>query len=126
VFAAVQPVLGGRQDGVILKLTPNLSSFIFSTYYGGVEDDACFVAALHPLNNNLYIGGATKSSNLPGNTSGTISSSYIGNIDGFVTQLQPNGSSIIKTTYIGTSQVDFVYGLKFDKFGWVPPQEIGK
>jgi gliding motility-associated-like protein len=118
VFAAVQPVLGGRQDGVILKLTPNLSSFIFSTYYGGVEDDACFVAALHPLNNNLYIGGATKSSNLPGNTSGTISSSYIGNIDGFVTQLQPNGSSIIKTTYIGTSQVDFVYGLKFDKFGY--------
>jgi gliding motility-associated-like protein len=116
---AVQPNFGGGlQDGVILKLNPNLSSIIFSTYYGGSLNDACFVAAINPITNNLYIGGATESNNLLGNTAGTISSNFIGNIDGFVTVLQPNGSSVIKTTYIGTTAIDAVYGLKFDRYGY--------
>ncbi|MCY7291406.1 MAG: hypothetical protein LH615_04410, partial [Ferruginibacter sp.] len=59
--AALQPTSGGVQDGVILKLTPNLSSIIFSTYYGGSGDDACFVAAINPITGNLYVGGATTS-----------------------------------------------------------------
>ncbi len=118
VFAAVQPNLGGKQDGVILKLTPSLTSFIFSTYYGGAEDDACFVTAISPITNNIYVGGATVSNNLPGSTVGTINPNNVGDIDGFVTELQPNGSALIKTTYIGTTDVDIVYGLKFDKFGY--------
>ncbi len=117
--AALQPTFGGGlQDGVILKLNPTLSSVLFSTYYGGNGDDACFVAAINPLTNNLYIGGATKSNNLLGNTAATINPNFVGDIDGFVTELQPNGSSIIKTTYIGTVGIDAVYGLKFDKYGF--------
>ncbi len=117
--AALQPAFGGGlQDGVIMKLTPNLNSFIFSTYFGGNEDDACFVAAVNPITNNLYVGGATKSNNLLGNTIGAIHPNFLGRIDGFVTELQPNGTSVIKTTYIGTSEVDAVYGLKFDKYGY--------
>jgi gliding motility-associated-like protein len=119
VTAALQPAFGGGiQDGVVLKLTANLSSIIFSTYYGGNKNEACFVAAINPITGNLYIGGATESNNLPGNTAGTVNPNYLGGIDGFVTEFQPNGSSIIKTTYIGTSAVDAVYGLKFDKYGF--------
>jgi gliding motility-associated-like protein len=119
IVNAVQPVFGGGlQDGVILRLTPNLSSILFSTYYGGILNDACFVAAINPITNNLYVGGATESNNLPGNRTGSINPNLVGNIDGFVTELQPNGSSIIKTTYIGTSTIDIVYGLKFDKYGY--------
>ena len=117
-FAAGQPALSGAQDGVILKLTPNLSTFIFSTYFGGVDDDACFVATISPLTNNIYIAGATKSNNLPGNRAGTLGSNYNANIDGFITQLLPSGSAILNTTYIGTNAVDFVYGIQFDKFGF--------
>ncbi len=109
---------GGLQDGVILKLTPNLSSLIFSTYFGGSLNDACFVASINPLTGNLYIGGSTESNNIPGNKTGTIAPNFLGNIDGFVTELQPNGAAIIKTTYIGTSGIDAVYGLKFDKYGY--------
>ena len=109
---------GGTQDGVIIKFSPNLSSLIFSTFMGGNKNDACFVGAINPITNNLYIGGATESNDLPGNTSGTINPNFVGGIDGFVTELQPNSSSLIRTTYIGTTGIDAVYGLKFDRFGY--------
>ena len=118
VQAAFQPTNRGIQDGVIMKLTPNLSNFIFSTYYGGAANDACYVIAANPLNGNLYIGGGTESNNLLGSTVGTFSPTFNGNIDGFVMELQPNGAAIIKTTYFGTAAVEQVYGLKFDRSGF--------
>ena len=113
-----QAIYGGVQDGVILKLTPNLSNLLFSTYFGGSAEDACFVTAISPTTGNLYVAGATLSANLPGDNAGVISSTSQGNVDGFVTQLLPNGQSILKTTFLGTGAVDLVYGLKFDKVGF--------
>ncbi|MEJ7610820.1 MAG: SBBP repeat-containing protein [Ferruginibacter sp.] len=117
-LAAVQGTFGGVQDGVIMKLNPDLSGLLFSTYFGGPGDEACFVAAINPMNGNLYVGGATSSSALTGTTGPVISGVSNGNIDGFVTILQPNGSAIIKTTFLGTNGIDLVYGLKFDKAGF--------
>lgn len=117
---SIQPTFGGgRQDGVIIKFNPNLSAVLFSTFFGGSGDDACFVASINPLTGNLYIAGGTTSNNLPGNTTGVISGTYQGGTtDGFVTQLLSNGSGIVKTTYQGTTGIDIVYGLKFDKAGF--------
>ena len=115
---AAQPAFGGSQDGVILKYSPTLSNLLFSTYYGGSADDACFVAAINPANGNLYIAGATSSSNLLGSTTNTIGTNNHGGIDGFVTYLSAFGGPILKTTYLGTSNTDLVYGLKFDKVGF--------
>lgn len=109
---------GGGQDGVILKFTPNLNSVLFSTYFGGSGEDACFVTAIDPVTGNLYVAGATLSSTLPGTAGAVISAAPQGDIDGFVTMLQPNGSAIIKTTFLGTGGKDLVYGLKFDKAGF--------
>lgn len=120
VLNALQPVFGGgRQDGVIMKFTPNLSNVLFSTYYGGLGDDACFVLSLNPLNGNLYVAGGATSANLPGDKTNVITPTYQGGVtDGFVTCIQNNGSSIIKTTYLGTGGDDLVYGIQFDKFGF--------
>ncbi len=118
VQAPVQAASGGLQDGVLLKLTPNLSSLIFSTYIGGSGNDACYVATINPLTGNIYTGGATASNNLPGSTVGALNPTSQGGIDGFVMQLPPSGASIIKTTYFGTSDVDIVFGLKFDRLGF--------
>lgn len=115
---AIQNASGGLQDGVILKLTPNLSDLLLSTYFGGVGDDACFVATKNPINGNIYIAGATASNNLPGNTIGTIHSTLQGEIDGFVTILNSNGTVFSKTTYIGTASTDIVFGVKFDRLGF--------
>jgi gliding motility-associated-like protein len=119
VNTGIQTVSGGGQDGVIMKFTPTLSSVLFSTYFGGIGSDACFVLALSPITNNLYVGGGTTSPVLPGDTTNVISGSFHGgNADGFVTELASDGSAIIKTTYAGTPQDDLVYGLKMDNDGF--------
>jgi len=108
---------GGLQDGVFMKFSPDLSNLFFSTYLGGSEDDAAFVLALNPTNNNVYVAGATSSSNMPGNTAGTIGSSFQGNIDGFISVFS-NAGAIAKTTYMGTSAIDIIYGVQFDQVGF--------
>lgn len=112
---------GGFQDGVIIKFTANLSTLLFSTYFGGNGNDACFVANINPISNDLYIGGVTESSTgLPGNKTGVIGGFYggSGNPDGFVTYLKSDGSAVIKTSYFGSDAVDMLYGLKFDRSGF--------
>ena len=107
------------QDGVILKFNSNLSSVLFSTYFGGNGDDACFVLSQSPLTGNIYVAGGTNSGNLPGDTTGVLQPTYRGGVvDGFVTQIQNDGSAIIKTTYQGTGGNDLVYGIQFDKLGF--------
>ncbi len=110
---------GGRQDGVILKFSPDLSTLDFSTLFGGRGDDACFVLSINPVTKNLYVAGATTSPDLPGDKTGVINSSYQGGeTDGFVTEIKSDGSAIVKTTYMGTSGNDMVYGVQFDKQGF--------
>ena len=110
---------GGKQDGVILKFTPNLSGLIFGTYFGGSGTDACFVLSINPLTGNVYVAGGTSSTDLPGNKTNVIGPAYHqGDVDGFITQIDPSGSGIIKTTYLGTGGNDLVYGIQFDKFGF--------
>jgi len=110
---------GGRQDGVILKLTPNLSSILFSTYFGGSGDDACFVLSQNPVSGRIYVAGGTTSSNLPGDKTGVIQATYQGGItDGFITEILNDGTALIRTTYQGTGGNDLVYGIQFDKFGF--------
>jgi gliding motility-associated-like protein len=116
--AAAQASAGGNQDGVILKLNPSVSNLLISTFYGGGGNDACFVAALNPISGNLFIGGSTASPTLLGSSAGVVSANSNGNIDGFVTELNPNSGAIIRRTFIGTGANDLLYGLKFDKLGF--------
>ncbi len=110
---------GGRQDGVIVKFTPNLTGLIFSTFFGGSNDDACFVLSQNPITGNIYVAGGTNSTDLPGNKTNVLQSTYQGGeVDGFVTQITGDGSTIVKTTYQGTGGNDLVYGIQFDKLGF--------
>jgi gliding motility-associated-like protein len=115
------------QDGVVLKFNPTLSSLLFSTYLGGGGNDAAYVIEVNPSNNNIYVAGGTESTNFPGTSSGVIHSTNQGGIDGFVSIISNDGSSLIKSTYLGTSAVDQVYGLKFDLMGfpYVMGQTLG-
>lgn len=118
----IQQDFKGGQDGVILKFSANLATTIFATYFGGAGNDACFVTAINPIDGNIYVGGATASSTIPGDKTGTIQPAFAGgDADGFVTIIAPDGSSVIKTTYLsgtGSNAADLVYGLKFDKLGY--------
>lgn len=113
-----QSALAGMQDGVLLKFSPDLSTRIFSTYLGGSGDDAAYVLSIHPATNNIYVAGGTASTDLKGPTTGTIGPSNHGDIDGFVSVITNDGSTVVRTTYLGTGGIDQVYGIQFDKKGF--------
>lgn len=115
-----QPTFGGgQQDGVLLKLSPDLSNILFTSYIGGSGNDAAYVLSLNPVNNNIYVAGGTESTNLlPGTQAGTLGTANHGNIDGFVAVINNSGTSVIRSSYIGTSGIDQVFGVQFDANGF--------
>lgn len=110
---------GGTQDGVVMKLSPDLGTILFSSYIGGSANDAAYVLSLNPLNNNIYVAGGTESQNLlPGTQAGTVGPSGRGGIDGFVAIINNSGSNVIRSAYIGTNGIDQVFGVQFDALGF--------
>lgn len=121
---AFQPNFGGgRQDGVVMKFTPNVGTMVFASYLGGSGADAAYVLNLSPAG-DIYVAGGTESSDFPGNKAGTIGPSFHAgatadaSIDGFVAQISNTGTNIIRSTYLGTNNADQVYGIQFDRSGF--------
>jgi gliding motility-associated-like protein len=111
---------GGGQDAVLIKMDPNLAgaTAMFSSYLGGDKADAAYVLSLAP-NGDIFVAGGTESGNFPGNHTGTIGPASNGGIDGFIAQVSNNGSTLIRSTYVGTSGIDQIYGIQFDLKGFV-------
>ncbi len=108
-----QAALGGKQDAVVMKINPTLSTVLFSSYLGGAEDDAGFVLALNPTTNQVYVAGGTASPGFPGATN-----AYGGAIDGFVSIISNNGGTLVQSRYFGTASLDMIYGIQFDQLGF--------
>ena len=110
----LQSVNNGMQDGCVFKMDANLSTLTWSTYLGGSANDAAYNLAIDN-NNSVYVTGGTESLNFPV-SAGALHSSYMGNIDGFLTHLSAAGNSIMQSTYIGTSSYDQSYFVQLDNF----------
>jgi gliding motility-associated-like protein len=90
---------GGNVDMVVSKLNPSGSAYIYSTYIGGTGDE--FPQSLiTDYSGNLYIYGSTGSPDYPV-TAGCYDNSYNGNYDIILTKLNPSGSALLGSTYLG-------------------------
>lgn len=104
----------GQQDGIVFKLAANFETMIWSSYYGGSENDASYSVKIDS-SNNVLIAGGTSSSDLP-NTLGGLNASYLGGkTDGFVAKIAGDGSVIIQSTYIGTATYDQSIFVEIDR-----------
>ncbi len=123
-FPIVGPVFqpnfgGGLQDAVVLKIDPNCTNLIWSSFFGGSGPDAAFVLRQNPLTGDIYIAGATASPALPGDRGGVIQPGFAGgDCDGFVAQITADGTTLKKVTYLGTTDNDAIYGIQFDRLGF--------
>ncbi len=112
--SAFQTANAGQQDGVIFKLSSNLSTLQWSSYYGGSNNDACYSVKIDSSYNVLFSGG-TSSTNLS-NTAGGWQPNYNGGkTDGFVVKLNPSGTTITNASYIGTSNYDQAFFVEIDR-----------
>lgn len=110
---AVSTTLSGLQDGIVFKLNSSCTNLIWSTYISGNGSDAGYVLAFDSLQQFVYVAGGTNSTNFP-TTAGSWQPTFQGGgADGFITKFQ-NGSgyTIQKSTYVGTSGYDQVYGIQ--------------
>lgn len=123
---AFQPTNSGKQDGVILKLNNDFSSLQWSSYYGGVENDACYSVKIDSSANIVFAGG-TCSSDLP-NTAGGYQDTYQGGkTDGFIGKLTSDGLTLSQSTYIGMNLYDQVFFVEIDRLDnvFVVGQSVG-
>ena len=106
---------GGLQDGVILKMNPNLTTLNWATFIGGTLNDACYSLDVDNTNNPVFVTGGTESSNFP-TTAGAYHTTYQGGAaDGFLLHLNSTGTGLLASTFVGTNQYDQSYFVKLDK-----------
>jgi PKD repeat protein len=110
VINAGQSKLSGNQDGVLFKLSSNLSSLLWSTYVGGNGADAAF-SAKPAKNGDVFVTGITQSTDLK-TASDVYQPKLSGTEDAFV-GIYTNGQ-LKGVTYLGTSAEDGGYLLDFD------------
>lgn len=106
-----QSTLAGAQDAVIFKMTPTLSTMIWSTYFGGSGEETGNSVQVSS-NGTVYVAGGTTSSNLP--ISGGFDTSFGGEVDGYVARLNGNNGNVMSGSYIGQNEYDQVYFVQLD------------
>ncbi len=115
---------GPCNNAFITKLTLS-GSIAWTTYLGGSGPDDAHAIAVDK-SGNVWVAGETVSPNFP-TTAGAISRTFHGEIDlgplrfgdAFVAKLDPTGSHLLYSTYLGGSGVDGALGLAVDTAGAV-------
>lgn len=120
-------------DAVITKLDPN-GNLLYSTYLGGNSGDGAFGLAVD-ADGDAYVAGQTTSSNFPvtpgayqqylgqpnpAQGNGPATPSMCGQeycSDVFVTKLDPTGSQLLYSTFLGGAGADLLQGLAIDGSG---------
>ena len=133
---ALQTALAGGFDAFVTKVNPAGTALVFSTFLGGSGDEGGLdftlgttpgqpvpadigpIATSHlavDAAGNVYLTGRTTSTNFP--TRNPIQAMNGGGFDAFVAKLNPAGSALIYSTYLGGSGDDFGTSLAVDAAG---------
>jgi hypothetical protein len=121
-MGAVQTTLGGLpSDAFVSKIDATKSgalSLVYSTYLGGTSFDASYGIAVDS-SGNAYVTGMTSSANFPV-TAGALKTTFGGGqFRAFVTKVNPAGTSLVYSTFLGGNTDDRGYAIALDSA--VPP-----
>ncbi len=95
-----------------LVIDPTL---VYSTYLGGSGDDQGNAIAVD-ASGYAYVTGRTVSADFP-TTPGILQTGFGGTYDAFVTKLNPDGTALVYSTYLGGSSWDWGSGIAVDGWG---------
>ncbi len=94
---AIQGSLGGGIDAFVTRVNAAGSAWDYSTYLGGTSDDWANGVSVD-ASNNAYLTGRTAGT-FP--TVNPIQANNAGAVDAFVTKVNPSGSALTYSTYLG-------------------------
>ena len=102
---------GGTYDVFVTKLSSDGATKLFSTYLGGDGDDEAFRVTLDGAD-NAYLTGFTTSTNFP--TANALYPTNNGSSDAFIVKLDPVGTNLIYSTYLGGALNEAGWSLALD------------
>ena len=109
-----QAAKGLQQDAFVAKINPTGTAWVYATYLGGnAVDEGYGIAA--DASGNAYVTGYTGSTNFP--LQSAYRSSNAASVDAFVTKLNPAGSALVYSTYLGGSATDYGTAIAVDSSG---------
>ncbi len=111
---AYQSTLNGNTNAFVAKLNTGATALVYSTYVGGNYVDYGQGIAIDS-SGDAYITGYTSSYNFP--TLNAYQSSLPGTTNPFVTKLNPAGNGLVYSTYVGSYEFDYGYGIAVNSAG---------
>jgi uncharacterized repeat protein (TIGR01451 family) len=106
---------GGDFDGFVLKLNVQGNGLVYSGFLGGEENDSVEGIAVDAAG-VAYVTGGTKSNSFPV-TVGAYQGTRAGDTDAILTKINPTGSGLLYSTYLGGSSTDRGSGVAIDGTG---------
>jgi hypothetical protein len=110
-----QKTYGGDTDAFVTKLRYDGEAIIYSTYLGGNNYDVGNGIALDS-SDDAYIVGSTSSANFP-TTANVFQPTLGGNTNAFVAKLDPSGSKLLYSSFLGGSYIDYGLAIAVDLYG---------
>jgi hypothetical protein len=114
--SSIQPANGGGGDAFVMKINPTGTAIIYSTFLGGNFEDYGSGIAVDGAG-NAYVTGYASSTTFPGVGGSSIQPAYAGGADAFVTKIDPIGTAIVYSTFLGGSGGDYANGIAVDSAG---------
>ena len=114
---AFQSALGGPSivgHAFVTKLNAAGSAVVYSTYLGGSGGEFGYGIAVDS-SGNAYVTGSTESTNFP--TANAFQAAKRGSGNAFLTKLNPAGSALVYSTYLGGTNFDAGRGIAVDSSG---------
>lgn len=110
---AFQTIKNAGVDNVAFKLDPTLHTLLYSTFFGGTNNENAFDSKL--INGNeILISGTTQSTDFP-TTSGVISPIKNAGRDMYILHLNSTGTGILASTFIGSPTNEYAYFIDTDE-----------
>ena len=107
-------VAGSFSDAFVSKFGPAGNNLVYSTFLGGSDTDQGAAIAVDS-EGAAYVTGTTNSPNFP--TAAPLQARKDSDTDAFVTKVNPAGSTLVYSTYLGGGGADSGTGIAVDQLG---------
>ncbi len=107
---------GGSNDVFLAKLAPGGLALEYALTFGGSRGDEGWGVAVDP-SGSAFVTGFTLSKNFPVTNAMDLQTNYGGKSDAFVAQVDPGGTNLLFSIYLGGKRSDAGQGIALDGLG---------